>query len=369
MVVLGIYFLLSGTARKKVFSFSGKTLLLLFTCYAAFIALVRDNFIGFACAIGFFFIFVISYYIRREITSDVFQRALDISCWMCWIVFLTVWAEKMMQSHQENYRCEGLFKWFFNSNYLGSLMAMMIVVCVYKLLISQKGKPFYIITALLCVMSIYLSGSILAFIEVIVGILALLILYKKHSLVIAFIAFATFVVLLLFIFPDIFPRILELESTTNNRIKVWDSSIEFIKISPLFGHGFLSYHHLHELYGSLWEKGHHTHNFILEPILSFGAIGTILFVMYLWSYYEKVSECKSLLRKTKVTNLILAISAATITHCAVDLTVQWIQTGLLFVLILGGIGVDEKALERRIKACLKKSEKQNKSSEEEINNE
>ena len=34
-----------------------------------------------------------------------------------------------------------------------------------------------------------------------------------------------------------------------------------------------------------------------------------------------------------------------------DMTLLWIQTGFLYALILGGIGVDEKALNKRILAC------------------
>lgn len=351
--------------RKSTFKHSGHSLLYVFTIYSAFIALVRDNLIGFGCSLGFFALFMMSYFARSRMTGDIFQKALDISCYMTWLVFLVVLAEKMIYSHQEGYRCVG---WFFNSNYLCTLMAMMVLVCVYKLLITQKGKPFYLITIILSVITMYMGGSIFAFIEIIVGVLTLFILFKRRSLVIAFFVCCGIALVSLYVFPEIFPRILESNKTTDNRILVWDSAIEFIKMSPLFGHGFLSYYHLNEIYGSLWNTAH-SHNFILEPILNFGLIGAAILLIFLWTYYEKIAECKSLLRKTKATNLILAISAATIIHCTVDMTVQWIQTGLFFVLILAGIGVDEKTLNRRIEACLAKSQKSDKSSEEEINNE
>ena len=364
---ISVYIIFNSEVRKATFKYSGRTFLYIFTIYSAFIALVRDNFIGFACSIGFFALFMISYFARREMTGDVFQKGLDISCYMSWLVCLIVVAEKAIYSHQENYRCVG---WFFNSNYLCTLMAMMVIVCVYKMLISQKGKPFYLLTILFSVITMYLGGSIFAFIEIIVGVLTLLILFKRRSLVITFFICCGLGLVSIYIFPEIFPRILESNSTTDNRILVWDSSLEFIKMSPLFGHGFLSYYHLNEIYGSLWNTAH-THNFVLEPILNFGLIGTVILLIFLWTYYEKIAECKSLLRKTKTTNLILAISTAAIIHCTVDMTIQWIQTGLFFILILAGIGVDEKALNRRIEACLAKSQKQksDKPSEEENKNE
>ncbi len=367
MLGIGCYILFNKNARKSAFSHYGKTLFIIFSIYAAVIALIRDNLIGFACTVGFFVLFMTYFYVRSEITGDIFQKGLDISCGMCWLVFLGVFVEKMVYSHQQGYRCVG---WFFNSNYLCTVTAMMLIVCVYKLLISPKGKPFYIITALLCLITTYLGGSIFAFVEIVVGVLTLLILFKKRSIIALFFAAMSIGIIALYLFPEIFPRILESNSTTNNRILVWDSAIEFIKMNPFLGQGFLGYHHLHNLYGSLWEDGHHAHNFLLEVLLNFGIVGSGILVAFLWTCYEKVAECKALLRKSRTANLILAISTATIIHCTVDMTIQWVQTGLLFALILGGIGVDEKALNRRIQACVKvkKTVITDKSSEEENEN-
>ncbi len=359
LVLLGFVILADSRSVRQVFSHNGSRFMALFTLYTAVVGLIRDNFLGVACSLGFFLIMILSYYCRSNITGDVLQRALDMCCWMSIVVFFSVFAERLIYSHLEKYRCVG---WFFNSNYLGSMMALVIVVCAYKVIATHKGKPFYYIVALLSAVTMYLCGSILAIIEVIVGVLMLLILYKKHSVISAFLCFVAVGMIALYLFPEIFPRILESNVTTENRILVWDSAIAFIKRSPLFGHGFLSYYHLHNKFGSLWATTH-AHNFALEPILSFGIIGTAIFLIFIWAYYEKISECKSLLRKSKAANLILAVSVATIVHCAVDLTILWIQNGLFFALLLSSIGVDEKTLDRRIKACAKAQNA--KSSEEE----
>ena len=363
MVALGIYLLLAK--RDRVFVHSGRSLLILFTVYTALIGLLRDNLIGFLCSVGFFLIFVICYYVRTEITSNVFQKGLDIACWMCFPVCVSVIVEKLSHSHIEDYRCQS---WFFNANYLCTMMAMMIVVCTYKLLITTKGKPFYLLTILASGITMYLGESIFAIIEVGVGIFTLLILYKKRTVLITSLAIAGIALIMLYINPGLFPRILDSSTSTDQRIFVWDQAIEYIKLSPLFGHGFLSYYHLQGIHGSMWNTAH-THNFVFEPLLCFGLVGTAIFVAFLWTYYEKISECKSLLRKGKVTNLILALSAAIIIHCTVDLTIIWIQTGLLFALIIGGIGVDEKTLNRRINACLGKKTDENTTPKEDINNE
>ena len=79
-----------------------------------------------------------------------------------------------------------------------------------------------------------------------------------------------------------------------------------------------------------------------------------MLLVFMWSYYSKVSECKELLRTNEAATLILTISAAVVAHTTTDLTLLWIQTGLLYALILGGIGIDEKTLHKRLLACVAK---------------
>ena len=53
----------------------------------------------------------------------------------------------------------------------------------------------------------------------------------------------------------------------------------------------------------------------------------------------------------KLFTLILTLSTAVLVHTMTDLTLLWLQTGLLYALILGAIGIDERALNKRIYAC------------------
>ena len=77
----------------------------------------------------------------------------------------------------------------------------------------------------------------------------------------------------------------------------------------------------------------------------------VLILMLLWSYYHKVSECKELLRNNCSATLILTLSATVLIHMTTDMTIIWMQTALLYLLIMGCIGIDEKALDKRILAC------------------
>ena len=124
----------------------------------------------------------------------------------------------------------------------------------------------------------YLGESIFAIIEVGVGIFTLLILYKKRSILITSFAIVVIALIMLYINPGLFPRILDSGTSTDQRIFVWDQAIKYIKLNPLFGHGFLGYYHLQGIHGSMWNTAH-THNFVFEPLLCFGIIGTGIFVI------------------------------------------------------------------------------------------
>ena len=88
----------------------------------------------------------------------------------------------------------------------------------------------------------------------------------------------------------------------------------------------------------------HTHNFCLEPLLSFGIIGTTMIMALLWAYLKRIVECKEKLANDKITTLILSICGAVLIHAFTDMTMMWIQTGLLYALILAAIGIGERSL-------------------------
>jgi O-antigen ligase len=126
-----------------------------------------------------------------------------------------------------------------------------------------------------------------------------------------------------------------------------------IKENPLFGSGFFSYLFHSGNHPEMYQ-GVHSHNFAIESLLSFGVIGSVILLIFTWSYYSKVTECKELLRNNVATSLILPLSAAILIHSTTDITLLWINTGVLYALILGAIGIDEKALNKRILACAQK---------------
>ncbi len=355
ILTLGIIILAKKEMRKAAFSYKGRLIFMIFTLYTMVIGAVYGNFVGVGCSILFFLIIIISYYARSVLRHKILESGLDICCIMSIIVSLCAIIDKLFNLSTPAYRCT---LWFFNTNYLSTLMATVIIICGYKVINSKARTLFYYVTAIFCALTMYLCGSMFAFVEIFAGVFILLFLNRKHFMIAFMLFVVCFCLVILYCVPDIFPRLSESNITTDNRINIWNTSMDLIKEAPFFGRGFLSYYFLSGSVEGAYPTTH-AHNFALEPILSFGLVGTFLLLIFLWSYYKKVVECKELLRDNKVTVLIISISAAIIVHATTDMTMLWVQTGLLYALIIAGIGIDERALDKRILACIKKSEKFN----------
>lgn len=347
IISLGIFLVSDEKRRKQCFSHSGKLLFVVFTCFTMLVALYHKNFIGAACSVGFYFIIVIGNYTRSVITEKIFDRCLNICCYVAIPLFLSALVEKVLNSQVPGYTCK---LWFFNQNYFCAILATIVLICGYNAT-SHKGPVLrYYICASFAVAAMYLGKSIFAFIEVFIGLFILLILKRKHLMISVLLFAVVSCLVIVAAVPDIFPRLSEINITTERRIRIWNEAMPFIKENPFFGRGFLSYYQLAGQNPDIYQTTH-THNFALEFLISFGVIGTVILVLFLWSYYRKVAECKELLRNNNAATIILTISSAVLLHMTTDMTLLWIQTGFLYALILGGIGVDEKALNKRILAC------------------
>lgn len=342
---LGIYLLISARTRSQIFVHKGRFLFLTFTLYTIFVALFHKNYLGIGCSVAFFLIIVISYYARSVMTEGMFEKGLDICCYMAIPVTVFAVIEKLMNSADEAYRCK---LWFFNENYFCSIMAAVILACAFKATSHKKSNVIiYYVCALFAAVSMYLGESLFAFVELFMGIFMLLILTKKHGLLAFFILMITVSIIVLYLVPEIMPRLSETNITSERRVRIWNEAMQFIRENPLFGRGFLSYHQLTKGVPGLYHT-QHAHNFALEGLISFGLIGSTLVIMFLWSYFQKISECKELLTNNCATTFILTLSSAVLVHMTTDMTILWIQTGLLYGLILGGLGADERALNQKI---------------------
>lgn len=317
--------------------------LLTFIFYSAFVALINKNYNG---ALYSVFILLLCFYcvhIKSFMTPEIFENSLELSSWLGMITSIFAIADKVLYTLFGDGKPHRVTLYFFNCNYLATVLAIVVIICAYKIILS-KGKPvLYFSSAILCVIAMYFTGSMFVWIEVFVGIAVLLKFTRKNQLLnISLLALAT-AVIILYCAPNIIPRFSDLFKTINNRIGIWQISIASIKDSPLFGKGFMAYKHIRHLFAGAY-KTSHSHNIFIESLMDFGIIGSAMLCIYFFKLFKRLLTCRNAQCRYYFSSLIIALILSLIAHGTTDLTFIWSQTGLFYCLIISGIGPEEKLI-------------------------
>lgn len=342
---VAIIYVIKYKKLPNVFEKNGNAWALAFAIYTFAVGLLNLNFVGAACSIGFIALIIIGAFTRKYITPASFEKGLNCACvcgvittFICLIDFLY---NEFILNHPGVYRCT---LYFLNSNYLATLFATVIIVCGYKVLYHKGRAINYYLAALICAVGAYLTGSMFVWVEVFIGCAALLGFTRRHQMLSALFLLAGTGIIVLYCMPGILPRIQDSNITTDNRVIIWTVTLKAIKAAtPFFGQGFLTYFHIQGNYPESYPTAH-SHSIFLEPIASYGIIGTILVAIFFIYFYKRVITCRNAQNKFGMSALILALTCAILVHATTDLTFMWIQTGLFYCLIMSGIGIEEKLL-------------------------
>ncbi len=340
LVVIALTALINGKYRRKLkplkYRFVGYTFCLL----TAIVAAINGNWIGLLCSFGAFAIFTTGHFAHSVMNAKIYETCLKLCCVCSYFVSVYVIIERICFWKIPHYRCSGLF---FNPNYLATVMAAVIIICAYKVIARQGNQLFYYITAAVCAFPLYFSGSMFAWVELFIAVAVLLSLTNKHNVLSIFLIVVSFCCAIIYFAPDIIPRFSESSETLQNRLRIWELSIEAIKLNPVFGKGFLTYYHMFADFSPAYPTTH-APNIFLEPVLSFGIAGTLTLVVFLVLYFRRLLYCKSYVSRSHISALILALTAAVFVHSLIDMTMLWIQTAALYAIIMAGVGADEKRL-------------------------
>lgn len=366
IAILGFYVLFKTDIRKTVFAHTGAWLVPIFSVFTLITAICYKNILGLFCSLLFFVLFILSFYLRTIMTNELFEKALDLICVCSIFAGVTVVLERLIFAASNSHRCCGnffnniYFSFYFHPNFLGSLMAAVILVCAYKVVVKRNDKKYYYAIALLSAITIFFTESMFAWIEVLVGLSILLLLARRHQLLSILFIMIAFGGVVLYTAPELFekilPRIIHADSTFDNRVLIWDFAIEQIKQNFITGRGFFSCFQLSNIKNPPYPAVH-AHNIFLEPLLSFGIIGFLLLFAMLFVLFYRVVLCKNLLRKSHITTLIFSITAAILIHSIVDMTMLWVQTSFIYCVIIGGVGADERKMIHLFKDRFKKNKK------------
>ena len=145
-------------------------------------------------------------------------------------------------------------------------------------------------------------------------------------------------VLAIVFFPQYIPRLDEITETFTLRLRIWRVALEGFKQTPLFGQGPLTYFHIcDDFVGKIpgvkvWNT-QHAHNIIFDSLLSYGIVGAMFLWAYLGSFVAKIfSYVKG--NDNFIKGLIASVLTLVLLHGMLDVTVLWVQTGILFLFVL-----------------------------------
>ena len=325
--------------RERLFVHKGSKALLPFFALALIMPVLYRHWVGLGAGILLICIAIIGLFARSALTVKIYEHMLDIITMLSVPIGIAVIIERIFlkifdPNNQDYFRCVSVF---FNANYFATVVATVVIICAYKAGTHQGFRPKYFIIAGLNMISAYLSGSLFVWVEIFVGVSLVFFLLKKHEMISGLLLGGGLFCFLIYFAPGLFlPRLGEAPVTTDRRIDIWRTALRAFFDSPLFGHGTLTYYQIYPHYEGSFPTSH-AHNILLDPLLSFGLVGTALLAVYVVCTLWMLLKCLRGRSDGRITVLISAVTLAAAVHGTTDVTLLWVQTGLLFLLIVGGI--------------------------------
>ncbi|MDF2942135.1 MAG: O-antigen ligase family protein [Herbinix sp.] len=325
-----------------IFVHNGSNMLKLLIAYVIVIPFIYKNWIGLMVGMGMILATILGLFMRSIMTIRLYEKILTLICVLSLSSAGYAMIEKLINIVFDGRHSHRIAAVFSHPNYFGTIIGTVLIICAYKVLTNQEHKWFYFMVAGINVISMYLCKSMFVWVEVFIGIAVLLVVLKKHRLLALWLTGAVIGGFMIFVLDfSIIPRLSDVNVTVRLRQQIWQLAIEQIKASPLFGHGFMSFSYI---YDSTYRNRQipHAHNIYLDMLLNFGVVGTGLFLWYIYKNYVTLIKLRFKEKNSMITSLILAVSVAALVHGFTDLTLLWIQTFPLFMIILSGFGAEEK---------------------------
>jgi hypothetical protein len=342
LISLSLYVIINKRTRQKIFYNTSSNILKLFFLYVLTIPIIYRNWIGLATGIAVILAMILGLYIKSIMTKDLFEKILNLICTFSLTSAGYAIMEKAIELMDGGRGSHRIAAVFFHPNYFGTIVGTVVIICVYKLLTKQGHRWFYFMVAGFNIVSMYLCKSMFVWVEVFIGVAVLLAIFKRHRLLTIWLfAAAAGGFLVLFLNVNIIPRLDDVEVTVRLRKQIWELAAGQIIKAPLVGHGFYSFIYLfNRSYHN--QIIPHSHNIYLDMLLNFGLIGTGLLLLYAVKYYISVIKICWKEKNPMITSLILAVTSAALVHGATDITLLWVQTLPLFLLVLSGFGAFER---------------------------
>ncbi len=348
IVTCGIAVMTMMNCKKRVKAFSSpySTFLLGFLIIPFFVSATYNNYWGMLYSLVLVAGVICGFYVKSVMTRPLFNQAMDIACLgSTWCAFIAIYQKITAYSAAPAYRPVSAFS---NANYYGMMIEFVVIIAMYRIFTNVRLKKLYLAVIGINLIGLYLCASLSAFTAMTFAVMTMLLIKRKYKLSVQLILLACAFVAVGLIFPSIFPRGLNaIDNSYSQRLSIWLTAIKGISRHPLLGMGPMSYQMIYEQLGGY--KTYHCHNLFLDTLLNFGYTGLGVIGIYV------ITQLKLLVLRFKnnicsnMNILLVAAFVAITVHGMNDVTIFWIQTGMLFILLFSSTGIGSEYLERKLR--------------------
>lgn len=316
--------------------------------------ILRLHWLGLAAAVGVAGILLVGIWISGVMRKKIFENCLDIAVIMSFPAALTCFTQKLVSFFTMPGQDLRTYSVFFNPNYYGAMIELLVLVCLYKMFSKPdtKAKVFYFATILVNLAALYIADSFSAWAAVGASIGIYLLITKRYKALVACCIAGVAAICMILMFPDILPRMSYVDQTFMMRYYIWQNAFDHFVENPILGLGTLGYWTFSQGELNPLAIQPHAHNIVLDVMLNYGLVGTVAFFGFFFKQYG--SRLKGLMRsQSKPIGLFLiAVVTAVLVHGINDVTLLWHQTGLFFLFLLSGACVREAEQEQEETAAL-----------------
>lgn len=348
-ITMILFYLLKNKKLSSIFHKLSFKALMVFAIINLGICIFYGNYEGLAHAYIMVSLLLFMLYYRQICNRRLFELLLDLSLILSWFAALYALMEyarivdhldynffSLVVEDSPKYRINATF---MNANYYAMMIEFLILIGIYKMMQMKQIHRiiFYVVTILLNLFVLYLSGCRTAWIPFVITIPVMFII-NKRSIYIKLCSLVGVGGIGAIIFnPSLLHRASSIVKDFLKRGRIWNAALKGIKDHLLVGCGPRTYHLIYKQYDG--HPTYHAHNVYLETLLSHGIIGTLLLGIY---FFDNIKEIYLMTRRRidmRMLSLIMAFIITLLLHGMLDATIYWSQTAGLFLLVINGSSI------------------------------
>lgn len=295
---------------------------------------------------------IFALFVRTRMTKDLMARILPMLCIISVIAFFVALGQRVYYWNlNDDFRATSTFS---NANYYAYFAELCILIALFKISQNHYKIWLYLPVILINICAVFLCQTRSVFPAVFVGAVALFLFMKRYRLLYLIVGIGVVASIMFMIDPTLLPRFSDFGQHFYERKQIWHVAADGFSLSPYFGRGIWSYVQNIQYLKSIMPitlqthviTAKNAHNILLEPMLSFGIVGTgliaVLFVDIVWRIQSR--------RKNGGINgegaLVFSFICASIMHGITDLPMLGVQSMVIVLLLLGlaGSGQQQKQI-------------------------